>query len=327
MPFCHGIILTGKNRGRACTKEVPVHFQLCRVHHDSLLKHGPIENQRMDARARHYERTEDFLSRYKRGMIDYETYCQMINYVDERLHYMLEYADEQEVGIDYRQRHLERRRLDRIRYERERMLPHDEYQRPEQANPNQDIAAFSSDNQNVHTTIVVKQTTEMIQKIRSIPVPTEFQWNKDKCSKTPADIIMRCELTPDATFQMMSKYCSADTIYELEEGIYGKTLDCVWQFILNSDDKECLIKTIKQEMEDNIGMCAQGNLSRLCNILAGYVEGIGPVEAMNDVLGRLLPPLLEIPDVNTRIERGKKILSDAGVPRERWDDWLVGLID
>ena len=124
---------------------------------------------------------------------------------------------------------------------------------------------------------------------------------------------------------MMSKYCSDETVYESEDGIYGKVLDGVWQFIIASSDRECLIKILKQELDDNIGMCAQGNLSRLCNVVVGYIDNIKVKVNPIEELARLLPPLMEIEDKPERIREAKKILHEVGIVPEKWNDWLIAL--
>jgi hypothetical protein len=126
---------------------------------------------------------------------------------------------------------------------------------------------------------------------------------------------------------MAAKYCQDENIYELGLGIYGRVLDCVWQYILKSPDRADLCKILKQEMEDNIGMCAQGNLTRLCNILAGYMEGIGPQESPAEVLGRKLPLLLEIEDMTERLEAAYKLLVELKVPQHEWVDWAQPLAE
>jgi len=93
------------------------------------------------------------------------------------------------------------------------------------------LAEIAGDNQNIHTTEVVKKFKEMVEHIRKIEVPEEYRWNMTKVSKTMAEIIAECELTPQAAWQFSSKYCAADTIYEMEEGIFGKLMDSVWQHV------------------------------------------------------------------------------------------------
>lgn len=192
---------------------------------------------------------------------------------------------------------------------------------------NRELANFVRDPQNVHTTTAVNQTKEMVNRILKIPVPQEYRWNMIVCSKTPGEIITTCKLTPKATWQMSAKYCQDEDIYNMGKGIYGKVLDGVWQYTLSSPNKDAICQSLKQEMEDNIGMCAQGNLSRLCNILAGFMEGIGSQESYSEVLQRKIPKLMEIEDLEERIKQAYTIFVESGVPEGDWDKWLLPLID
>jgi hypothetical protein len=188
------------------------------------------------------------------------------------------------------------------------------------------LGGFANDRQNVHTTTAVKQTMETIKEILKIDVPLEYRWNMRNVSKTVTEVISECQLSPASTWQMISKYCSDEQIYDLQNGIYGKVLDCVWQYIKNSSDKEDLKKILKSEMTDNIGMCAQGNLSRLTNILAGYLDCIVAEESITDKLGRMLPPLMEIEDIPTRLSAAVRIFKYVGLPEDQWQAWGFGLL-
>jgi hypothetical protein len=189
------------------------------------------------------------------------------------------------------------------------------------------LAAFARDPQNVHTTQAVLMVKAIVQKVLEVPVPQEYKWNELECSKTPGEIIMLCKLTPSAAWQMGAKYCSAETIYDLEKGIYGKVLDSVWQFILKSEHKDDLCRILKGELQDNVGMCAQGNLSRLANILAGYLDGVGSQESLSEKLGRLIPALMEIDDVEERGSKLAEILNENRVPKAEWLVWAEPLFD
>jgi hypothetical protein len=167
---------------------------------------------------------------------------------------------------------------------------------------------------------------DVIKEILKIEVPVEYRWNMKTVSKTMSEIISECELSPASAWQMVAKYCSDERIYDLQSGIYGKVLDCVWQYIKTSTDKEDLKKILKAEMRDNIGMCAQGNLSRLTNILAGYIECVVVVESMADKLGRLLPPLMNIDDLDERLITAARIFVQAELPEDQWEAWASGLL-
>lgn len=187
------------------------------------------------------------------------------------------------------------------------------------------LAQFAADPQNVHTTEAVRQTKDIVEHVRKIPVPEGYRWNTSIVSKTIGEIITECQLTAHAAAQMFNQYVSSVSVYDIEPGIYGKVLDSVWQYVKNSPDKADLCVIIKSEMEDNIGMCAQGNLSRICNVLAGILEGVGSQESLSERLGRLFGPLLEIDDHRDRIARGINILQENHVPSDEWSVWMEPL--
>ena len=99
----------------------------------------------------------------------------------------------------------------------------------------------------------------------------------------------------------------------------------MWQFISNSPDKKDLKKILQSELRDNIGMCAQGNLSRICNVLQGYLEGIGQKEALNTILGREFAKLMQVESEIERLNQGKLVLFNNNVPEDQWESWLEPL--
>jgi hypothetical protein len=191
-------------------------------------------------------------------------------------------------------------------------------------NPNV-LARIANDNQNVHTQLVVEQTKKNVQEILKIPVPEIYRWQTKKLSMTYKTIIMFCHLSPKSAWQFSSMYCSDATIYDLEPGIFGKVVDGVWQFISKSPDKQDLKKILTSELRDNIGMCAQGNLSRICNVLQGYLEGIEQKESTNVILGREFSKLMDIESVTERVNKGKLILFNNNIPQDQWETWLEPL--
>uniref|UniRef100_A0A6C0CHX2 Uncharacterized protein n=1 Tax=viral metagenome TaxID=1070528 RepID=A0A6C0CHX2_9ZZZZ len=189
----------------------------------------------------------------------------------------------------------------------------------------QQLARLANDNQNVHTQLVVEQTKKNVQEILKIPVPEIFKWQRNKLSMTYKTIVMFCHLSPKSAWQFSSMYCSDATIYDLEPGIFGKVVDGVWQFIKNSPDRVDLKKILSAELRDNIGMCAQGNLSRMCNVLQGYMDGIGQKESVSEILGREFPKLMELENPVEREARGAAILRENAVPEGEWENWLEPL--
>ena len=191
--------------------------------------------------------------------------------------------------------------------------------------PRGELEAFARDRQNVHTTQSVQMTKDIVARVLNIAVPEDYRWNPRTVSKTPGEIIVECRLRPNSVAQFISRYIASENIYEMGVGIFGKVLDSVWQYVRNSEHKEDLCKILAQELRDNEGMCLQGNLTRLCNVLAGYLEGVGPQESAAERLGRELPKLMEIEDSGVRMDTARGVLRDVGMPEAEWAPWLEAL--
>ena len=386
--MCSAVILTGKNIGELCSKDIDyaISTTYCHVHQNSITKHGygHYSIQRMKALSVRFENIQ--LEYFRKGQITYKQYVsELENNVREfelavveigdtnHAIHMNQHAkarnerkkerkaarDAMQAAVDAEERRVaardaqnnriyaamreaEVRQFEEMQHarnggliveaelHRERIRAQNELldmyrlPLPPPPNLNEDLRAFAADYQNIHTTIAVKQTTELCALIRSkVVVPLEYQWNTATTSKTPARIIELCGLSPQAAFQMMSKYCSDETIYEMESGIYGKTLDAVLEYIIGSEDKTALLKTLKQELEDNVGMCAQGNLTRLCNILAGYIEAPARKETPQELLGREMPRIRAMR--SGKMQAALELLDKSGLPKNEWDDWLSAL--
>lgn len=356
MNACVGI----KTDGVVCGKRCNNFGDRCATHVKTLNNNGPNETARRELGYIHKALEKTLVQDVEDGLIgaDNETKIRVrtdLSFALEQMRlthrrdmHLLERQQEDEIratGIDPDARARERRlaaqdvrRRQREQREQMEIALHEDLDRWHPGNrerlrivnvlpPIGELAQFANDNQNVHTTSAVMQTKEMVNRILLIKVPTEYSWNMSVCSKTPGDIIMTCKITPKSSWMMISKYCQDESIYEIGNGIYGRVLDGVWQYIVNSPDKEDLCKILKQEMEDNIGMCAQGNLTRLCNILSGYMEGIGVQESPSEILGRRLPMLMEISDQTERLKKAFELFIELKIPESQWLAWAEPLAD
>jgi len=188
-----------------------------------------------------------------------------------------------------------------------------------------ELRDLAADRQNVHTALVVNKVKETVETLLRIPVPADYQTDT---LKTPGEIILECGLTKNAAWQMMSQYCTDAPIYDLGYGIYARVLNSVWQYIKNSPDSADLKRILASEMTDNIGMCAQGNLSRLCNILSGYLDGINvETKSTNEILGEKFSSLLDIENLAERQTQAERILADMNVPHDQWHAWVNPLVE
>ena len=84
-----------------------------------------------------------------------------------------------------------------------------------------------------------------------------------------------------------------------------------------------ILVRMSQELEDNVGMCPQGNLSRIINILSGFMEGAAVIykESLQDKMAKLS----KIEEKEVRIKKAKDVLKKDKVPEDQWSAWLEAL--
>ena len=334
---CSGI----KTSGDQCTA-LCLEGQRCKTHQKSIIFHGPNNTRRRELKFIHKKNM--FIIYRTRNDTERQTYQANIRL--EQIRYQtavhdLEILIAQETealgrnadqeAIEARQRRIqeaarrwnerfERRRLERLAHQQANI------QNQLEQNIEQNLGAFAQDRQNIHTTIVVQKVHEMVKLITQIPVPPEYE---TETLKTPGEIILECGLSKKAAWQMISKYCEEVDIYDLGIGIYPKILNSVWQYIKHSEHREDLKKILKTEMQDNIGMCQQGNLSRLCNILTGYLDGLNmDIRSPREILNDRLAELLRLDPVPEDIyQQARTILQEMNFPEEEWEDYLTPFMD
>ncbi len=184
-----------------------------------------------------------------------------------------------------------------------------------------DLERLANDNQNVHTSKVVDMVLETSKKLMKLAKKKSTELD------TMAYCFTKCKLSDKARHQMALMYYSELSIYNLKPPTYRLVLDGVWVFI-DSRPKEVqeeIIGRLSQELEDNIGMCPQGNLSRLVNVLSGYMEGVGfKVEkSIQDLM-------LELRDIKNKEKRKvlcEKICKDYKQTDEEKAAWLEAVMD
>jgi len=181
--------------------------------------------------------------------------------------------------------------------------------------PAQNGAAFVADNQNIHRESTVKHVTNIFEKLMEIVVPPG--------QTTLGSIITKCALPPKAIIQLTQHYCEPVTIYEIPKA-YPRALDAVWAYIEMHPEKNELYARVRDEMTDNIGMCAQGNLSRICNIVSGYLDGIQPVVSQGELLQNKISAIASDGE-DRKVERALAVLEELDIPEDQWAPWIEAL--
>lgn len=188
-------------------------------------------------------------------------------------------------------------------------------QKIEERFPDKTLEKLSKDNQNIHTTPIVKATTEIANRLMKLSEDVYF-------SETEVEYMLKqLKISSKARDNFKEYYYSEASIYELSKPTYKKVMNGLWIYIQThpTNTKE-LLKVLKEELEDNIGTCAQGNLSRLVNVLNGFDKNyeVKQETSLND----LMLEIAKEKNLDTRLYKAKKILKDRNIKDEEYTAWM-----
>ncbi len=174
---------------------------------------------------------------------------------------------------------------------------------------------FINDNQNVHRKSTVDYIEKVFNELKKVPIQAD--------QKTLGEILVNCTMKAEAQVQMVRFYHAGESIYEHPRA-YKRALDSVWAFIRKHENRKELYVRIGDEMNDNIGMCAQGNLSRICNVLCGYIDGFQPPVPQGTLVQNKIAAIAGDSD-GDKVGRAKIALRELMVPEDQWAPWLEAL--
>jgi hypothetical protein len=171
---------------------------------------------------------------------------------------------------------------------------------------------FGNDSQNVHRTSTVSYIKQIFDTLMTIEVPAN--------QKTLGLVLTNCNLSDAATMQAVRFYTEKANIYEIDKA-YTRALDAVVAYVEKHPERTELYERVTQELTDNVGMCSQGNLSRICNILSGYIDGIAPPVSKHEMMQNKISAIAMDSEGN-KVERAKAYMREIGIPEANWGPWI-----
>lgn len=187
-----------------------------------------------------------------------------------------------------------------------------------------DLRAFAADAQSVHRSSVQNTTQRVIEKLLERPVPedqaTVFEITIDL--NNPAHVGWRNEHT-----KLTSINTFTDDYFQLEAFSvkYADVVDRVWAFIRGHHERIELTVRLAQEICEGVGMCANGKMARMVNVLQGYDETLD-VEPPREMFQSAIAALMKRP-IGERETRARELFREYQIPAEEHDVWLEPLLD
>ena len=189
------------------------------------------------------------------------------------------------------------------------------------------LAGLAEDGQNVHTQAVNNQTNDGISVIRQASVP-KGQKTLDEITNTWISMLPYTVKDIACVYEDMRHWGNVDTVISKKDWEYRKILRGVWAKIKTYDGETFLelLKRLWEECYESVGMCAQGHLSRLANVLVGFDETIGPIISRREEFQNEIAEISRRGDsIDTKRKDVLALMDEIHMPQDEREAWLESL--
>lgn len=186
-----------------------------------------------------------------------------------------------------------------------------------------DLDRLARDSQNVHTAEVVRQTREGEERLLSMPTngkdsriqivhafSARFKGDFDHFTSIIADI---------------SLWYNRSEVRVRGDKLYARLLDGLWTLIQqqSKDIRTELVTRLWQEVSESHGMCAEGHISRLMNVMVGFDDNFKPPVTQGQLLqDRLAAISLADYSLEKKLKEAEAVLEELHVPHAERAVWL-----
>jgi hypothetical protein len=200
--------------------------------------------------------------------------------------------------------------------------------------PQGQMARLARDNQNVHTAQVSKQTNGNLEILLEA-TPT-----------TPGDTLNTLTrwwmFRPSPTFaeywrvmEDVHHWYHARTCKKTNDQLYKRALEGLVEKILQATDgggKEAdelfeeLVKRLWEECSEAVGMCCEGHLARLANVLVGFDEAFKPPVPVGEILQQKMADIAQMKlSPKLKLQKAIAVMDELAIPIADREPWLEAM--
>lgn len=190
--------------------------------------------------------------------------------------------------------------------------------------PDRRLQDIVRDGQNVHTREVSEQSNRGLKILLEQKVPKEenalrevvASWFLTRNDIPYMDIL---DLEKDVRKWYCTKTCRTH-----KDWLYRKTFQGLWFIIKSHEHKTELEKRLFEECKESNGLCCDGHINRLINVMVGFDDRFAPPVPIKEVLQNKMAAIANLDiDDDEKIMRAKAVLMDLKIPEAEHQDWLA----
>lgn len=193
-----------------------------------------------------------------------------------------------------------------------------------------ELEAFVRDRQNVHTRVVTRHTNSALDILLNAEVPDEQKTITETHMKfmehialdkinTSLDVVRDVDRDVKRWYRVAT--CRTDGDY-----LYRRVLDGLWTKIKASKLRDELVIRLWQEMVDSLGMCCDGHITRLANVLCGFDDAFAPELSPAEKLQNRMAVISAMEGgIIKQTFEALSAFKEFNIPRDQWEAWIDAL--
>lgn len=176
---------------------------------------------------------------------------------------------------------------------------------------------IANDPQNVHRTEVSEQTNKGLEILLNTPVPPKQDIFGILATTYPPN---------DKMIKDMRKWYKQRNCREENDWLYKRTLDGLWAYIVISNHRVDLLQRLFEEATESIGMCCDGHITRLVNVLVGFDDRVEPSVPVGELLQQRIALISEKEiSLHEKVMEALTCMQELNVPAEEQNAWIEAL--
>ena len=195
------------------------------------------------------------------------------------------------------------------------------------------LRAFVRDGQNVHTRVVSDQTTAGLAKLLAAPRLDNMSENTKRFIAKLLEASVRGKKLREnqsaAIHRDFNHWYATETCRNVSDHLYRRTMDGLLMTIRevgSSAARTELYLRLVEEMQDSVGMCCDGHITRLVNVMAGFDDAFVPEKSVGEKVQELFAALAAKEcSLLEKVAEGVQNLRKWGVPEDEWEPWIDAL--
>jgi hypothetical protein len=200
---------------------------------------------------------------------------------------------------------------------------------PPPPDPAPDLRRLARDNQNVHTGLVNRVTEEGIARLCAVPVPASQDTRRIVLHAftgmaVPYEALM--VVWNDLEHWWRTDRCRVPA-HAPPDNLYRNTLRGLVAYIGRVESEETrseLYRRLYQEAYESVGMCCDGHMARLVNVLVGFDDAFRPPVSQGELIQNRIAAIagLEGVSVEERLRQANAFFDEIAYPAAERTAWL-----